>query len=61
MQQAPWAKSTYWLYTTLVGDGIKGGSRGIMQRLRARGIDARPLWQPLHFSPAHLGSQAYRC
>jgi perosamine synthetase len=62
MREAPWAQSIYWLYTILVdeADGSKG-SRRLMHHLAARGIQARPLWQPLHLSPAHAGSQSYQC
>ena len=32
-----------------------------MHRLLDSGIQVRPLWQPLHRSPALAGAQAYRC
>ena len=37
------------------------GSRELMRRLGAVGIEARPLWQPLHLSPVHQGSFARPC
>jgi perosamine synthetase len=61
MRVASWAQSIYWLYTILVDESAGGGSRSLMHALADRGIQARPLWQPLHHSPAHAGSQSYQC
>ena len=59
MPQAPWAASAWWLYTILVDEGRYGSdSRGLLRRLGDDLIQARPLWQPAHLSPAHAGSQA---
>lgn len=44
----------YWLSTVLIDPTVYGlGSRQLMQRLAGEGIGTRPLWQPLHLSPAH--------
>jgi len=52
--EAPWARATYWLYTILVeGNLTKLTSRSILHTLGERGIQCRPLWQPLHRSPAY--------
>jgi perosamine synthetase len=57
MQQAPYAESTFWLYTPLIDPSVYGeDSRALLRRLAAQRIQARPLWQPLHRSPAHAGS-----
>lgn len=61
MREAPWAQSIYWLYSILVDESAGGGSRSLMHALANRGIQSRPLWQPLHHSPAHAGSRSYRC
>lgn len=54
MPEAPWARSTFWLYTILVDETVTGvGSRPLMKALDAARIQARPLWQPIHQSPAH--------
>jgi perosamine synthetase len=54
MRQAPWAFSTFWLYTVLVDETSYGlSSRELMRKLAAAGVQSRPLWQPLHLSPAH--------
>ena len=62
MQEASWAKASFWLYTMLIrSDQCPVGSRELMRRLGAVGIEARPLWQPLHLSPVHHGSFARPC
>lgn len=51
-----WAFSVYWMYTVLVEENIYGiDSRALMARLTDASIQSRPLWQPLHCSPAHAG------
>ena len=61
MREAPWAFSTFWLYTILVNEEQYGiSSRELMHRLAQQGIQTRPLWQPLHRSPAYADCQAYR-
>lgn len=59
MPEAPWARSTFWLYTILI-DQTKFGmdSRELANRLQSAGIQTRPLWQPLHLSKPHQGSPA---
>lgn len=53
MQQAPWAQSSFWLYTPLVDPRALGlDSRAVMRSLAAKKIQSRPLWQPLHRSDA---------
>jgi len=62
MAEAPWARSTYWMYTVLVDEGAFGmDSRALLRRLEAEGIQSRPLWQPLHLSPVHRHEQATDC
>jgi len=62
MREAAWATSTFWLYTILVDRHAYGmDSRELMQRLAREGIRSRPLWQPLHQSPAHAGSRSCFC
>jgi perosamine synthetase len=59
MWEAPWARSSYWMYTIRVLESECGvSSRGLMQAFLALGIQARPLWQPIHLSPAHAHAQA---
>lgn len=56
--EAPWAFSTFWLSTVLAGDA---SGRALVERLRAHGIEARPIWQPMHLSPAQRGAVATDC
>jgi perosamine synthetase len=57
MAEAPWAFSTFWLYTILVEPARFGaGSRELLSRLDRAGIESRPLWQPLTRSAALRGS-----
>jgi perosamine synthetase len=57
MAEAGWARSIFWLYTVLVEASAYGlDSRALLRRLDEHRIQARPLWQPLHRSPAHRGS-----
>jgi perosamine synthetase len=57
MAEAPWAASTFWLYTPLIDAAVYGrDSRALINDLWRERIQARPLWQPLHASPAHAGS-----
>jgi perosamine synthetase len=59
MREAPWATSTFWMFTVTVDQARFGmDSRALLRTLAGRGIQARPLWQPLHLSPAHAGAQA---
>lgn len=59
MPRASWADPVFWLYTILVDETIYGeDSRALMRRLAQNKMQARPLWQPLHRSPAHAGAQS---
>lgn len=62
MSQAPWASSAWWLYTVLVEPQRYGmNSRQLLRRLAQRGIQTRPLWQPMHLSPVHQASAIEPC
>jgi perosamine synthetase len=57
MPQAAWTKSTFWMYTVLIKEDQFGmDSRQLLQALGRRKIQCRPLWQPIHQSPAHAQS-----
>jgi len=61
MPQAEWAQSVFWLYTVLIDEELVGSSsRKLMLKLGQSGIQARPLWQPLHKSPALANCQAFQ-
>jgi len=56
------AFSTFWLYTVLVDESAtRADSRTLLRHLEGRAIQTRPLWQPMHLSPAHRGSYATDC
>lgn len=61
MVEAPWGRSAFWMYTVRVETGAGVSSRELMHSLANAGIQSRPLWQPLHLSPAHTGSYARPC
>ena len=57
MPEASWALSTYWMYTVLVQEEEFGmDSRMLQRHLKEAGVETRPLWQPIHLSPAHAQS-----
>jgi len=59
MRQAPWAQSTFWMYTVLIKEDKFGiNSRDVLRALAGQKIQCRPLWQPIHQSPAHALSRA---
>lgn len=55
-QEADWAYCSYWLYTIRL-DPVRArlDRRALLHALAAEGIQSRPLWQPMHLSPAHAG------
>ncbi len=47
--RAPWADPSFWLYTAAVRPGAGGPGRdALLAALAAAGIEARPIWTPLH-------------
>jgi perosamine synthetase len=62
MREADWAFSVFWMFTTLI-DAEKFGmdSRALLRYLDENKIQARPLWQPAHLSPAHRGMRTTDC
>ena len=62
MNEAPWVRSAFWLFTVLVDEARYGmDSRRLLRTLDECGVQTRPLWQPLHRSPAHTKSYARSC
>lgn len=59
MRSATWAEPTYWMFTMLVDAATYGmDSRTLIKSLAAEGIQARPLWEPMHLSAAHHSNEA---
>lgn len=53
-EEADWAWSTNWMFTVLIDEtAAASDARQLLRELGARKIQARPLWQPMHRSPAH--------
>jgi len=60
MPEATYAHAVYWLSTILVNESEYGeDSRALLLRLAQAQIQSRPLWQPLHRSPAYPDTQTY--
>ena len=61
-QEADWAFSTFWMYTVLIDEKESPiSSRELLRELGAHKIQARPLWQPMHRSPAHAQADGPAC
>lgn len=61
-EEAEGAFSSFWMYTVLIDEKESGiGSREFLRALAARNIQTRPLWQPIHRSPAHADGAAACC
>src|SRR5208283_2820880 len=61
-EEADWAFSTFWMYTVLIEeDKSLIDSRILLRELAARKIQTRPLWQPIHRSPAYTTAGSYSC
>ena len=47
-------EAAFWLYTVLLPAGVDVATRqSLLRALRAKGIEARPLWHPLHALPPY--------
>lgn len=62
MREPPGTFSTFWLYTISIDKSLASlGSRDLMMALHAKGVQTRPLWQPMHLSPAQRNAFATDC
>jgi len=53
MPEAPWGRSTCWLTCVVIDPAVAGADREAVRRaLQTDGIEARPLWKPMHMQPA---------
>ncbi|MBI3320081.1 MAG: LegC family aminotransferase [Candidatus Omnitrophica bacterium] len=54
----PHTEPGYWLYTILLAPGTTVAQRNaVLDRLAAEGLEARPLWQPIHTLPPYRDCQ----
>ncbi len=58
--EAPWARSSYWMPSVLLDEARSRDVRALLRGLNADGIQARPLWRPLHLQPVFHLAQTYR-
>jgi dTDP-4-amino-4,6-dideoxygalactose transaminase len=55
--RATWADPTFWLYTARLEAGRELDRDALLDGLDAEGIEARPIWTPLHLMPLYAGVQ----
>ncbi len=53
--QAPWAVNTYWL--TSITTNVVEARDPLRAALRARGVETRPVFNPLHLMPMYVGDE----
>ena len=59
--EAPWAFSTFWLYTVLIDEKAFGRtSRELLKELNRQGVQARPLWAPIHQQKPYRSCQTHQ-
>ena len=47
--RAPWADPSFWLYTAAIDPTLAPGTRDrLLAALSERGVEARPIWTPIH-------------
>jgi perosamine synthetase len=56
---APWAESVCWMYSVLVEPSFGLGRDAVAAELKARGIDSRPFFVPLHEMPPYRTDAAF--
>ena len=62
MKEAPWAFSNFWMFTIRIdARQTDVNSRQLLKALAEKKIQSRPLWQPIHLSPAHADCQPQSC
>jgi perosamine synthetase len=55
----PWAESVYWMYSVLVEPAFGRSRDAVREGLRARGIDSRPFFVPLHELPPYRSAAPF--
>jgi len=55
-----WAKSSFWMFTILIKKNHYSISRGhLLSLLKKKGIDARPIFYPLHLMPPYKQNKTF--
>lgn len=58
--EAPDVESSYWLYTLQIDQRKRGiDSRELLRQLSDAGVQARPLWHPIHSLPPYVKCQSF--
>jgi perosamine synthetase len=52
LQRTPYAENVYWVFGIVLDDRVAFDARGAIARLRAKGVDARHFFWPMHEQPA---------
>ena len=61
LDEAAWATSAHWMLTIMLDAASPKSRVELAASLAELRIDTRPLWQPLHQSPAHRGAWSGAC
>ena len=56
---AEWAENVYWMYSVVIEDAFGLDRDTLRNRLRQRGIDARPAFYPIHTLPMYDQSERF--
>jgi len=57
--EKPWARNVYWMYAVIVEDDFGMSRDELMTRLKAKGIDTRTFFIPVHRQPVFAGDPEY--
>jgi perosamine synthetase len=55
----PWAENVYWMYSVLVEPAFGRDRDAVREGLRARGVDSRPFFVPLHDLPPYRSAAPF--
>jgi dTDP-4-amino-4,6-dideoxygalactose transaminase len=56
MPEPQWSFSNRWLSVATLARGCGTDVRSLIRRLAAEGIEARPVWKPMHLQPVFAGT-----
>jgi perosamine synthetase len=52
LERTPYAENIYWVFAVVLDERVPFDARGAISRLRAKGVDARHFFWPMHEQPA---------
>lgn len=56
MPEPEWSFSNRWLSVATLDSSARIDARSLIRRLAAEGIEARPIWKPMHLQPVFAGT-----